>query len=150
IDTQYEPSLGQLRLTCFDEETFARLRDLVIAEAGVADAFDDPVDRVNTLLLTNETPAPADSWLRDRVALLGCALVALMLLFVFAMGLVMIGGWFLYRPASARSSGCAKGELNDPLGSWKSSRSRRRGPRQPGQYRGRDGQRPRAAIQTRL
>jgi hypothetical protein len=39
-------------------------------------------------------PEESPSWLRDRVALVGCAIVAFAVVFVFIMGLTFIATWF--------------------------------------------------------
>jgi hypothetical protein len=92
IETRYDPRRGQLFLWCGDQ-AFARLRDAVISETGVAQAIRGPATGVLFIEISVARAAHPPSRLRDRVTLLGCALVSFLLLFIFFAGVATIVGW---------------------------------------------------------
>ena len=94
IEVHYNPDYGQLFLKC-ESDAFARLSDLLIAESGAADEVVNgqlaSVQLIDHSAVSQATP----TWIRDRLALLGCSLAGLVIMFPFVIGVMTIIGWFL-------------------------------------------------------
>jgi hypothetical protein len=95
IKVDFDERGGALNLLC-GVEAFARLRDSVIADASLAGFADGIPDRVRYITIATRAPTRSarQRWIQDRVALLGCGLVAFAVLFVLVVGIGTIVGWF--------------------------------------------------------
>jgi hypothetical protein len=92
IETQFDSRRGTLGLYCSDE-AFVRVRTAVIAAAGLEQAGIEGIpDGVRTIVVHMQ---PKRSRIRfsDNVALLGCALVTIVIIFVLSVGVGTIAGW---------------------------------------------------------
>jgi len=92
IEVHHEPGRGQVYLRCAPE-TFTRLRDLLLAEAGVADTGGRLANRMVIVEILASPVAPPPMRRRDKWPLLGCGVVGCAVLFVFATGVATIAGW---------------------------------------------------------
>lgn len=92
IEVHFEPKRGYLELSC-GSEAFARLRDALVE----ASEFEVPIDGIR-LIVVEEIPRiqPAGR-LRDRLALVGCGILATAVVFVFAVGVATIASWMVMR-----------------------------------------------------
>jgi hypothetical protein len=94
IEVHYNPRRGDLSLSC-GQEAFARLRDAVVAEAGIAVVIAEQPGAVKRIDIQAEPPAAVPVRLRDRIALLGCTVIVLAIVFVMAVGVATIVRWML-------------------------------------------------------
>ena len=80
-----------LSISC-DRALFSRLRQLICDEAK----FVAPEDAIVSIIIcdTSSRPSGTKRVLGDRIALLGCAIVAFVLLTVFVAGVGQIAGLF--------------------------------------------------------
>ena len=90
IEVHCHPDSRQVTLTC-GAEAFARLWAAVSAEAGPIDGA--PAEVRVVLIERVPQPRPPTWWWWDRLFLLGCGVVGLMILFVLAAGVQTIAGW---------------------------------------------------------
>jgi hypothetical protein len=93
IEVSFDKHRGSLWLHC-GGSAFERMRELVLADnrfSGIEKA------KVHEIAIYMVRAGPTRARVTDRLWLLGCALVGFVLMFVFAMGIVMIGGWFFGR-----------------------------------------------------
>lgn len=87
IEIRLDANRGELTLIC-GAESFRRLRDHVVADAGCTNG----VDGVRVIIIEDalrwgrEKP----NWVRDRMWLVGCAIVAFIFAFVLIIGTVAI------------------------------------------------------------
>ena len=80
-----------------DATTFEVLRSAVVEHAGIGRELAES-ETIRSIVIFNVDAAaerPIERWLRDQVALIGCALVASALLFTLFIGVISILGWFL-------------------------------------------------------
>ncbi len=88
----YDKRSSHLGVFC-PHESFAKVRDAVIATAAIGDTLGTPIPRIETIEITNATEEPRSTLARDRVGLIGCAVVCSALIFVFAIGVGTIISW---------------------------------------------------------
>jgi hypothetical protein len=92
IEVHYDQKSGSLVLSC-GTEAFARLAAVVIAEVGGNEVVFSSPESLRWIEISTKPSPPRPTYLRDRLALLGCALVALVVFFVLAVGVMTIAGW---------------------------------------------------------
>lgn len=93
IEIHYDPSRGELSLSC-GEEAFVRLRDAVVAAADLGRADIEGVPAGVRAIVVDQALRPKSATrFRDGLALLGCGLVGFVVLFVLAIGIGTIVGW---------------------------------------------------------
>ncbi len=92
-DIEIHRTNAELCISCGDE-TFARLRNAVIKEACLAEETSGPFADLWQITIAKRQPHVQPSRLRDRIGLLGCAIVGFAILFVFVAGVAAIAGWF--------------------------------------------------------
>jgi hypothetical protein len=91
IEIKFTPGRGLLELSCSDD-SFARISNLVVSESGST----TPADEIHLILISrtsSETEIREKHWGRDRIALIGCAMIAFIFLFVLTTGIWTIVGW---------------------------------------------------------
>ena len=92
IEVHYDQKSGSLVLSC-GTEAFAVLAALVIAEIGGTEvAFNSP-ESLRWIEISTMPSPHRPSYLRDRLAMMGCALVGFVVFFVLAVGVMTIAGW---------------------------------------------------------
>src|SRR5947209_3231887 len=95
IEVHLNAHSGVLSVSCRGE-AFARLRDAVVAQAGLGGAVSGIPAGVRVIVI-EAVPALAAARrrarLEDRALLLGCGLLAAAVLFVLAAGVGTIAGW---------------------------------------------------------
>jgi len=72
---------------------FARLRAAVLTEAHVSEAIDGPISNIRLFEIQEGSYQTPKQW-HDRLALLGCAFVGFVIMFVLVAGVWTIIGWF--------------------------------------------------------
>lgn len=91
-DVKFEFEKGCLSLRC-SEALLSRLRDVVITESQIREQLGQPIEVIRWIQITAPSGPVVESRLRDRVALVGCATVAFLVMSVFAIGVATIVGW---------------------------------------------------------
>lgn len=97
IEVHYDANNRELMLSC-GSQAFARVRNAVIAASDVGElAIEGVPDDVVTIVIEqpHEPPIKSHTRLRDRMALLGCGLVAFGIMSVLAIGVATIVRWML-------------------------------------------------------
>jgi hypothetical protein len=89
IEIHYDPARGALSLSC-GEEAFVPIRDAVIAEGRVAEVLGAPPGDLQLIMMTVAPATKPRS--HEGLALLGCALISLVLISVFSVGVATILG----------------------------------------------------------
>ena len=93
IEVHYVATCGALSLTCGDD-AFLRVRDAIIAAAGLDEmAIDGVPAGVRTIAVNRVQTPPVVNRRADRVALLGCAVIGFAVLFVLIVGVQTIVKW---------------------------------------------------------
>jgi len=96
MDTQvhYNRGRGELTIQC-GEQMFARVRGAVVEATNLKDSVADfAPETVQVMVIgTFGKPRVASGRFRDRLALLGCGVVAFAVLFVLVIGVGTIAGW---------------------------------------------------------
>jgi hypothetical protein len=82
----------QLSLYC-GQGAFARIRDLVLAEAKIEGADRDKINCLHIIEFPASRRRSQKAHARDRFALIGCGLVAAFMIAVIWAGIVTIWGW---------------------------------------------------------
>jgi hypothetical protein len=85
------PNGSHLLVSC-EPEAFHRLLDMICREAN----FIDPIGAVHSVNICVELPEQRQSRWGDRLALAGCALVATVLIVIFAAGVAALAGLFTH------------------------------------------------------
>jgi hypothetical protein len=93
-EVHYVPSGGYLYLA-FRKDEFARIRDLLIAEAEVAQFVNEQPELVYSIEITVIPEKKPSFRMRDRIALLGCGLIGCIAIFVWIVGVTTIMRWSL-------------------------------------------------------
>ena len=93
IEIHYDSQRGDLTLTCGDA-AFARLRDIIVAEAQIAEMIEVEGGEVQRVEIEVWPSTRTTSRSLDSTALLVWGLVVFAVLFVLIVGLVTIAGWF--------------------------------------------------------
>lgn len=93
IEIHYDSQRGDLTLTCGDE-AFARLRDIVVAEAQLTGMLEVEGGEVQRIEIEVWPPTRTTSRSVDSTALLVWGLLGFAVLFIAIVGLVTIAGWF--------------------------------------------------------
>jgi hypothetical protein len=94
IEVHFDAKHGALYLAC-SEKSFARLRDVVVEEAGVSEIIGEFARaEVRDIAVHKIRSAAKPTQLGDSFALIGCALVGFAVLFVIVVGVATIVGWF--------------------------------------------------------
>lgn len=91
-DVEIECERGFLSLHC-SENWFVRLHDIVSAEVRIREVVACPIEEIRHIHIGVKRVAPEQSRIRDRLALLGCATVAIVVVTVLAIGVGTIVGW---------------------------------------------------------
>jgi hypothetical protein len=91
FETKVAANGKQLFVACHEPE-FARILQFICAEAKCSEVVED-VRMVMTTRRDLSASVPV-SGKRDRIALLGCGIVAFVFLFVFVAGITQIISWF--------------------------------------------------------
>lgn len=91
-EVHYDGIRGELSLNC-GEEAFARWLNNITNDIDLKSIVPGPLD-VRTIILVKARPPRPSSGLTDRLALLGCAVVAIGFIFVLSVGLGTIAGWW--------------------------------------------------------
>jgi hypothetical protein len=92
IAVNYHPRQGLLQLSC-GNEAFARLRDVIIAEAWAAEVIETQPGAVKRIMIEEVSSGRPSTRFPDGVALLCCALFVLAFMFVLAIGVATIASW---------------------------------------------------------
>ena len=85
-------SRGSLTLSCGDE-AFARIRSAVVEAAGEGVRIEGQPDEVRVIPVAKIPPPRPPARFRDKLPMVGCALVGLAFLFVLVVGVRAIAGW---------------------------------------------------------
>jgi hypothetical protein len=93
IQAHFHPKRGALLLACRDD-AFVRLRDAIVEEAGLSGTIEGVPDNVHEIQIAKVQLIPSPAGLRDKLALVGCALIGFAVLFVLVAGIATIAGWF--------------------------------------------------------
>lgn len=92
LAVNWNPASGAMTVHC-GEEMIARIAEQVLAE--LPDALEVPRSEVKFIHFCRQSKeeTPTASW-ADSVGLVGCAIVSILLLIIFAAGISQIAGWF--------------------------------------------------------
>lgn len=92
IEFRYDPNIGMLTLNC-DSTAFHHVWK-VIRENVQLRIDEIPADSVKYIAIQEQAPPPKPiSKLRDRIALVSCALVTMLVAFVITAGVMQIMAW---------------------------------------------------------
>jgi hypothetical protein len=92
LKVHYDPRHRCLELACGADE-FARLRDLLIAEARVGQLTQGQLASLRSIELVVEF-SPVGSRVREHAVMLGCGLIGAAVAFVMMVGVSTVIGWF--------------------------------------------------------
>jgi hypothetical protein len=92
IEAHFDQKSGSLVLSC-GTEAFTRLAAVVIAEVGGNEVVFNSPESLRWIEISTKPCPRRQSYLRDRLALLGCGLVVLVVFFVLAVGVMTIFRW---------------------------------------------------------
>jgi hypothetical protein len=92
MEIRFDSGRDRLVFGC-GHAAFVRILDLVREHVGSSKFPEFPADAIFEIRILDSSRNAPDSWLRDRIGLIGCSLAAFALFMVFAAGLIQIISW---------------------------------------------------------